>query len=49
MSTLEKNSIMTICRMIHHCHNADNSPSVRKWALECGKRALLTWATLRTI
>jgi len=49
MSTLEKNELITLCRMIQHCHNENNSPAVRQWAAACGKRALMTWATLRTI
>lgn len=47
MSALEKNELLTLCRMVQHCHNKNNSPAVRQWAANCGKRALLAWSTIR--
>lgn len=46
---MEKQNILTLCRMIQHCHNKNNSLAVRQWTAVCGKRALLTWTTLRII
>lgn len=44
---MENNELITLCRMVQHWHNENNSPAVRQWAAICGKRALMSWSSIR--
>lgn len=44
---VEKETVLVLVRMIRHANNEQNSPAVREWARQNGKRALLTWSIIR--
>jgi hypothetical protein len=44
---MEQQELITIIHSIRHAHDANATPAIRAWAIQCGKRALLTWSIIR--